>query len=332
MLALRKLEELGNRSEPFFLKVSFHRPHSPYDPPARLLNAMPTQGIPPVSLATDGWDAPFRKCQALGRKDAWCGEVGAAELLLSRRAYLASLAFVDEQIGLIMQALKKSGALEKTFVLYTSDHGDMQQDHYLWRKGYPYEGSAHVPLFIRWPEVMDKEIDIARGSKVDAVTELRDILPTFLDVAGQWSTKWEGQVDGRPLTTFLGKRPSAWREWVDLGNDMGETKKFHWNGGVDREMKFIFSAGDKTSQLFNLTADPQEKLNLAALPEYAQEVAKWRRRLVQQFTAEGRGHRWVKNGQLQKRPKTCIYGPNYPQAVHNCQLVSEQQIPAEIVL
>jgi hypothetical protein len=47
-------------SSPWFLKVSFHRPHSPYDPPARVFNATKAEDLPPVQLATDGWDDVFR--------------------------------------------------------------------------------------------------------------------------------------------------------------------------------------------------------------------------------------------------------------------------------
>ena len=71
--------------------------------------------------------------------------------MLGRRAYLASVAFVDEQVGHIYAALKQTLLLHTTLLLWTADHGDGQGDHFHWRKGYPYEFSAHVPLVVRLP-------------------------------------------------------------------------------------------------------------------------------------------------------------------------------------
>ena len=74
------------------------------------------------------------------------------ETVVSRHAYYASLEFVDEQVGSILDTLEKTGLINNTFIFWTADHGDGQGTHNHWRKGYPYEFSAHVPLMVRWPD------------------------------------------------------------------------------------------------------------------------------------------------------------------------------------
>ena len=71
-----------------------------------------------------------------------------SSVLRSRAAYMASVAFVDEQIDSVLDTLDALDVTDQTFVLFTADHGDQLGDHYLWRKGFPYEGSAHVPLIV----------------------------------------------------------------------------------------------------------------------------------------------------------------------------------------
>lgn len=71
--------------------------------------------------------------------DAWCGKMPLNESIMSRRCYLASVKFVDEQIVKILNVLDQRNLLENTYILWTADHGDGQGDHYHWRKGYPYE-------------------------------------------------------------------------------------------------------------------------------------------------------------------------------------------------
>jgi arylsulfatase A-like enzyme len=234
-------------------------------------------------------------------------------LNLTRRAYLASVTFVDEQIGKILGALRETGALEDTFILFTSDHGDLQMDHYLWRKTFPYEGSAHVPLIVRWPGTMDAEVAIPRGSQLQAVTELRDIFPTFLDVGGNWSKDIEQDFDGRPLTWLLRGRGGTWRKWIDLEHGFFWHLP-HWNALTDGETKYIFFASTGQEQLFNLTADREENKDLSLSPDPGVQALRqaWRARLAQHFDQEGRGPSWVRDGVMLRRGSPCRYGPHFP--------------------
>ena len=151
---------------PLFAKASFHRPHSPYDPPRRLWDlfassdasaALPTR---PVVGQGNRWDELVWPTRDGGLRDnedePWGGAVrDAAELATTRRAYFASVRHVDEQVGAILRAWRRhvddTPALSRTLVLFAADHGDALGDHLLWRKGYPLDVTARVPLVLQWP-------------------------------------------------------------------------------------------------------------------------------------------------------------------------------------
>ena len=142
---VKEMAARGADAPPFFLKLSFHRPHSPYDPPARLLNATLAEQLPLVH-AGGNWDTMFKGPNAWcgpQNVDAWCGEMPVTDAEVSRRAYYAGISFVDEWIGAVVRALNETDALNNTMIVFTSDHGDGLGDHYHWRKGYPYESTAN---------------------------------------------------------------------------------------------------------------------------------------------------------------------------------------------
>jgi len=178
--------------------------------------------------------------------------------------------------------------LENTFILWTADHGDGQSDHWHWRKGYPYEFSAHVPMIIRWPESMAAQVKMKRGSTSSFVVELRDVFPTFLSVAGV--TPPAKMMEGQPVTCLLAN-PSGkscnWRQWLDLEHSTCYNNSNHWSALTDGKMKYIFNAQYATEQLFNMTSDPGERIELSENPSYKAELKLWRGRMVDQFEQEG---------------------------------------------
>ena len=183
--AVRFLEDY-QRPEPFFLKVSFARPHSPYDPPQRWMDFYRDRVLPGASIGK--W-AEGNRARNTEKNDLWRGELGAAAIRESRQGYWGSVSFVDEQVGRIVESLEKRGMLENTLIVYTSDHGDMLGDHHLWRKSYGYEGSARIPMIIRLPGTKKAQV-------IAQPVELRDIFPTVLDAAGAGPSR---PIDGRSM-------------------------------------------------------------------------------------------------------------------------------------
>src|ERR1035438_4440389 len=88
--------------------------------------------------------------------------------------------------------------MEETLIVFFSDHGDMLGDHHLWRESYAYAASARVPMLVRWPAGMPSA---RRGSSMEQVVELADVLPTLLDAAAAPAGR---PLDGRSLLPLIG--------------------------------------------------------------------------------------------------------------------------------
>ena len=302
-----------NKSNPFFLKVSFHRPHSPYDPPQRWLDRYNLDDMP-HPYQGGNWDQRYAvRYNSTPPPGIWCGDLGLDQVKKSRQAYYGSVSFVDEWIGEIMSVLELKGLLDDTLVVFTADHGDMMGDHYHWRKGYPYFGSAHIPMLLRWPSSMDHSIVVPQGSTINDVAELRDIFPTFLDAANIHQPS-DVTLNGSSLLQLLrdSNNNVEWRQFIDLEHDICYNATNHWNALTNGKIKYIYEAYFGDEQLFDLETDPGEMTNLGQDPTWKDELIKWRTRLVQQFQQEGRGPDWVQDGHLMQRIKGQLYSPNYP--------------------
>ncbi len=208
-----------NEKSPFFLKVSFVRPHSPYDPPERFMRMYENADLPTPKVGS--WAARY-ETPSSARTDIWHGKLAPEVVRRSRQGYYGCITQVDEQIGRILEALERRGLREPTLIVFTSDHGDMTGDQNLWRKSYAYEQSAHVPMLMRWPKGM---LSAQRGIVMHQPVELRDILPTFLDAAG---TSPSRPIDGRSLLSLVRNNGQGWREFIDLEHDVCYSPANHY--------------------------------------------------------------------------------------------------------
>jgi arylsulfatase len=293
--------ETYDEPAPFFAKVSFARPHSPYDPPERWMNAYKDAAIP--AAHTGDWADRYRP-RSDDSPNIWHGDMGPEQVRHSRQGYYGAVSFIDEQIGRIFETLDRRGLLDNTLILYTSDHGDMTGDHHLWRKSYAYEASARVPMLMRWPKGMGPD---ARGVVMDQPVEIRDILPTFMHAAG---APGRDTLDGRSLLELVQGDAPDWRAWIDLEHDICYDPSNHWSALTDGKKKYIFHARDGEQQYFDLESDPGETTDLAGDPRHTREIGQWRQRLVEYLRE--RGDTFVKNGDLALRPESTLFSPNYP--------------------
>lgn len=292
-----------DRANPFFLQVSFARPHSPYDAPQRFYELYRERPVPERRLGD--WCGRYAP-RSWENNDIWHGDMGAEATRNSRIGYYGNVTFIDEQVGRILNALEKKGMLENTLILMTADHGDMLGDHHLWRKTYAYEGSARIPFLVRWPENM---VQGERGQVREEPVELRDVLPTFLEAAGIGGSE---DMDGRSVLALLAGTSAQWRSHIDLEHDICYDKTNHWSALTDGRTKYVFHALDGEEMLFNLQEDPGECVNLASRSDHADVLADWRNRLVEHLRE--RGEDWVRNGQLQLRPESMLHSPAYPKS------------------
>jgi arylsulfatase A-like enzyme len=214
------------------------------------------------------------------------------------------VSFIDEQIGRILKALEERGWLENTLILFTADHGDMLGDHYLWRKTYAYEGSARIPMLVRWPKSMAGR----RGQVLEQPVELRDVLPTFLEAAGVKIDP--GEFDGRSLLELVRGQTEKWRPWIDLEHSRCYGDENYWTALTDGRIKYIYHPYYDQEQLFDLQKDPHELYDLAADAAQGEVLRTWRQRMVEHLSV--RGEPFVKDGKLVAHRPNVLYSPNYP--------------------
>jgi arylsulfatase A-like enzyme len=264
---------------PFFLFLSFHRPHPPFDPPRDYLAMYENKPLPP--LACGEWNEAFpnggRGLDSPVPRDDW-------QIDRARRAYYAQMTFIDHQLNRLTHALFAAGCQENTCILFCSDHGDMLYDHGLVAKALPYEGAARIPFFLRFP----RSWGFQAGQTVDAPVELRDVLPTLCDVA---NVPVPDSIEGRSVLPFCRGETAEWREYVHGEHTSGRLSN-HWI--VDGEWKYAWYSQTGVEQLFHLAEDPAETTDLsAAQPE---RLAACRARLVQELADREEG--FVVDGQL----------------------------------
>lgn len=264
-------------TKPFFLYLSFHRPHPPYDPPAWAFEQYASRDMPEPPVGD--WAAMWDDYGDSNRPDTFVGTMRPDVLQRARAGYYGHMTHIDHQINRFMEVLQEYGEADNTYVCFVADHGEMLGDHHLFRKGFPYEGSAHVPLILRGP----KESGIRRDSTCEQVTELRDILPTLLECAGLPIPE---NVEGKSLLGSAQGESIEWREYLH-GEHVLLGQSLHWiaNG----HEKYIWCSGTGAEQLFNLDDDPQEVHDLASKAEHGDRLRYWRARLIDELTGREEG-------------------------------------------
>lgn len=265
--------------KPFLLYLSFHRPHPPFDPPAWAFEQYLDMDLPRPPVGD--WEAAFANQHNSMHSSL---AVGRLRPDLQRRAqagYYGSMTHIDHQINRFLENLTDYGLSENTVVCFTSDHGELLGDHDLFRKSLPYEGSARVPLVFSGPGVPKHGV-----SRVPA--ELRDIMPTLLDLAG---LPVPACVEGESLAPALRGETAGFKPYVH-GEHIALGQAVHWL--TDGRSKYVWMSREGREQFFDLEADPQELHNAAT--EQPDRVAEWRQRLVNELT--GREEGFVDAGRL----------------------------------
>lgn len=245
--------------KPFFLAVGFYRPHVPYVVPKKYfepydLDQIQLPEIPEKELS----DVPvLGKAMTMGLIQG--GDHGAVlqmgeqywrELI---RAYLASVTFVDAQIGKVLDALEDSDHARDTIVVLWSDHGQNLGEHLSWRKMCLWEASTRVPLVFRIPAGSSKS-----GTSLEPVS-LLDVYPTLVELCGLPPID---ALEGESLAPFL-TDPSHKRETPVL------TTWLYGNHSLrSRDWRFT-RYRDGSEELYDMKNDPGEHTNLAEDLAYA---------------------------------------------------------------
>lgn len=274
-------------SKPFFLKMSFVRPHSPLDPPKFYFDMYKDEDLPAPLMG----DWANKEDEENRGKDINCikGIINKKALKRAKAAYYGSITHIDHQIGRFLIALSEYGELNNTIFLFVSDHGDMMGDHNWFRKGIPYEGSSRVPFFIYDPGNLLKG---KKGKVFDEVLELRDIMPTLLDFA---HISIPNSVEGLSLKDLIEERDYTWREYIHGEHSFGDDSNHYI---VTKRDKFLWFSQRGEEQYFDLEKDPKELTNRINSEEYKERIDYLRKILIKEL--EGREEGYTDGNRLLK--------------------------------
>ncbi len=265
----RSIDFLRRRDprKPFFLFMSFHRPHPPLDPPAWAYEQFLDVEMPDPPLGD--WVDLFKGLEEPYRADRYVGMLKPDALRRARAGYYGHLLHIDHQINRFLESLQEFNLHQDCYICFVSDHGEMLGDHHLYRKFLPYEGSARVPLLLKGP----RGCGIRSGSQHEAPVEMRDVMPTLLSCAG---LPVPDSIEGRSFLPLARGEDVDWRAYLHGEHISHGDSSTQWL--TDGHEKYIWFSQWDREQLFNLDDDPQELRDLSH--ERPDRVAHWRQCLI----------------------------------------------------
>ncbi len=265
--AVQWLSENHQRQDPWALHVSFVSPHPPFSVPERLWNLYPLADValPPASSPATRPHHPA--LDHLRRVMGW-GDLADQDLRRIVAGYMALITHMDEQLGRVLAAVEDLGLLADTRIVYTSDHGEMAGSHGLLGKCNLYEGSIGVPLIVAGPDIVAAKVHRGNVSHVDLFPTLvasfgKDLLPEDQDLPG--CSLW-------PALTGQANQRQVFAEYHAAGSFAGGFMVRHDN------LKLIHHT-DMAPQFFDLTEDPHEIHDLAAMAIHGQRLQAMQLRL-----------------------------------------------------
>jgi len=278
------LEKAAADNKPFFLWSSFHDPHPPYivsEPWASMYD--PDDMVPGQMVEGEHEANPIHFRKAVEDDPEYWRKARQGEpihgghrhgydvgrLKRDMAVYYGMVSFMDQQIGVILDAVDRLGLAEDTLVVFTTDHGHFLGQHGLTAKCiHHYEDLLRLPFVVRWPG------HVPAAGPSEAIQNLVDLAPTFLSAAG---VEVPGVMTGvDQLPTWCGGDPV--RTWSITENHHG-TRCFHLRTYVNRRYKITVYRDGADGELFDLADDPGEVHNLWHDPA----AAELKSRLLHEF-------------------------------------------------
>lgn len=252
------------KTEPFMLCVGFRRPHVPCFATQKWFDLYPeeTLQMPPVKRDDRDdtprfswylhWKLPEPRLAWLEANNQWKPLV---------RSYLASISFMDSQVGRVLEALEKGGFADNTLVVIWGDNGWHLGEKLITGKNSLWDRSTRVPLIFAGPGVK-------AGGRTQQPAELLDIYPTLVDLCG---LPVNNNLEGHSLRPQL-EKANAKRKWPAI------TTHGPNNHGIRTDKWRYIRYADGSEELYDMIADAAEWTNLAADPKFAKvkkELAQW---------------------------------------------------------
>ncbi len=245
------LEDKAHGDKPFFMACGIQKPHVPFLAPDKYFEMYPLADIEFEPASIEFWDG-VPKLARTKRYTGFGFEFGVENDRLRReyiQAYHACISFIDAQIGIVFDALERSGHWDDTIVILTSDHGYMLGEKFMWGKVMLFEKCDRVPLVIRVPD------RTTPGSRSDGLVELVDLFPTLTELCELEAPK---HLQGRSLVPMLDDPATGGKELaytvVARGQELGKAIR------TDRWRYTKWPVGE---ELYDLMRDQREDRNLA---------------------------------------------------------------------
>ncbi len=272
--ALKALEHFGKAEQPFFLALGFFRPHTPFVAPKKYFDLYPLDQIEIDESYRPSWETvPPLALFSLHNEERDLTEARKKKII---QAYLASISFLDAQVGRVVNKLTELGLAEDTLVVFTSDHGYHMNEHGLWQKQSLFEDATRVPLIIRAPG------QATAGGVSTTPVELIDLFPTLCEWANlemPADHEREGQslmpmlddpnTPGKGYAISQVRRPPSRAKYAWFGAEPGPNHVVHgYSIRTDRYRYNQWHQGELGEELYDHETDPGELRNLADHPEF----------------------------------------------------------------
>ena len=252
--------------QPLLLKVSLVQPHYPYftdeEKFAYYLNRVPIfEGQTPFSHPK------------LGQTQAGpIPQVSPRDIRRATAAYYGMTEAADAHFGTVLRSLENVGQnLDDWLIIYTTDHGEMLGQHAIWEKTQFFEGSARVPLIVRWPRRFG-------ARRVRENVNLCDLFPTLCELCDvpipeKSETVGGAGLDGESLVSLLSGEAKGWRD--ETVSQFGAGDVMIRRGALKYCFYERFGGAEV---LFDLERDPHETQNFLKEPRYEAKIESLRAR------------------------------------------------------
>ena len=256
--SIELLKDLKKDDKPFFLATGFVRPHYPNVAPEQYFARYPYKEMPLPYVPSDDWDDMPKSAVSRSNSKQYGIDKFPDNQKKMWAGYLATVTFMDEQVGRILKTLKELGLDRETAVIFTSDHGYLLGEHHFWQKGNLREEVTRVPLIMRVPT--------SNPGTSSSIVELVDLFPTACEATGLPIPQG---VEGKSLLSVLENPKAMVKEaafsFVGKGTSM---RTSNW-----AYMKY----GDGSEELYDMNKDPKQFVNLATSTEHAKALTSIRK-------------------------------------------------------
>lgn len=278
-LALKTLNRLKDKKQPFFLALGYYRPHLPFVAPEKYWDLYDVETL---SAASNPYLPENSPVMAMNKTYELSGcydmkniqhpsvkQLSTDTARILKHGYFACVSYLDACVGKLLDGIKEMGLDENTIIVFWGDHGWKLGEHGSWCKQTNYDIDTNVPLIIYSPDLKNK------GQKTSALVELVDLYPSLLDMAG---IEVPDYLQGTSFVPLMEEPVREWKKAVfsqfhrrpnvtpDGGRYMGysmTTEKYHYVEWCQWDNKKELKGDLVATELYNRIADPMENRNIA---------------------------------------------------------------------